>query len=249
MEDVMKRPRHVSMKNANYYYVAKPAMKTAGLRSEALGRNPDKAFAQADYLNAEWDKIRELEIQEPHTGQFGELINQFQRDPYWYGRLAPVTKEDIDRAYRIIVAEFQDAPVAMIEAKHVRNFINRQRVDGSIHRARKIHKWLHRLFRYSIEIGVRDYNSAANMRFEQAPNRTATWSQQQIEILIGEALSGGLAASGNAIPPRSSIALVTMIAYDTAQRQGDILSLQWPQYFMRLWCDSAIRINVTHISE
>ena len=50
--------RYLIEKPSGYYYRATPAMKRAGIFSEALGRNLAAAIARAERLNDRWDAIR-----------------------------------------------------------------------------------------------------------------------------------------------------------------------------------------------
>jgi len=60
------------------------------------------------------------------------------------------------------------------------------------------------------------------------PDREVVWHVPHLERILQDALEGGVAASGNLIPPRPSLAIA--IASDTGQRAGDVISLTWPQY-------------------
>ncbi|MBF0382278.1 MAG: tyrosine-type recombinase/integrase, partial [Magnetococcales bacterium] len=60
--------------------------------------------------------------------------------------------------------------------------------------------------------------------------RDQVWTPQEIMDVVKAAEEGGTASTGNTIPPRPSIALAILIAYDTSLPQQDILDLTWDQY-------------------
>lgn len=223
----MKKPRHVVKRKDRYYYVPTPKMKEAGIAGEPLGKDQRAAYARAEELNALWDGMRE--DAPPSAGTFADIVSRFERDPAWYYD-NPKTRDDADRAFKRIAEHFGNAPVSLLQRKHVRNFYNQMRVDLGVSVAAKAHKYLRRLFEYSVEIGLRDDNPALRMKIQQPKSREAVWFEGHIEKVIQDALTGGRADSGNRIPPRPSLALGICIAYDTGQRRGDIISLQWPQY-------------------
>ncbi len=68
------------------------------------------------------------------------------------------------------------------------------------------------------------------MNIAHAPDREVVWHVPHLERILQDALEGGVAASGNLIPPRPSLAAEIAIAYDTGQRAGDVISLTGPQY-------------------
>ncbi|MBF0195787.1 MAG: hypothetical protein HQL71_14605 [Magnetococcales bacterium] len=87
-------------------------------------------------------------------------------------------------------------------------------------------KWFRRLMRYVQEIGVRDDNPLLEMMITSPTSREEVWTEKELEKVVKLLISGSTATSGNKIPPRPSIALAALIAYDTSLPQQDILALR-----------------------
>jgi integrase len=236
----MKKPRYVNIRKARYYWEPTPTMREAGFSNESLGPVGEEfdAFSRAEELNRQWDEIAKLpRNQKKDIKSIAGLIRQFQHDPSWYGNKAPRTQDEIDYAFKIIGEQFGKFPVANLKRRHCIFFYNILRVDdperdyhGSAHKARKVLKWFRRLFRYAQELELREDNPASGMQMETPGSRDQVWHPSEVIAIIEQSLSGGVADSGNRIPPRPSIALAIQIAYDTSLPQQDILDLKWGQY-------------------
>lgn len=225
----MKKPRHVVEKNGRYYWTTTPKMRDLGMVGETLPEGKAAAYRRAEELNAQWDEAREKAI-EPVRGDFNDLIDQYQRDPVWYGKLAAVTKAEIDYSLAIVAETFGPYRVTGLTRRHCRVFYNRIRVDGSAHKAARVMKWFKRLLNYAVELEIREFNPADKLKMEPLPGRDQLWHPDQIDALIAACIDGGKASSGNVIPPRPSVALAVLIALCTAQREQDVLALTWNQF-------------------
>lgn len=224
----MKKPRYVLEKDGRFYWNPTKKMRDVGMVSEALPEGKAAAYARANALNEQWDEAREVAA-EPVRGDFNDLINQYQRDPVWYGSLAKVTREEIDYALAIVAETFGPYKVTALTRRHCMVFYNRIRVDGSAHKAARVMKWFKRLLNYAVELEIREFNPADKLKMERLPGREQIWHPDQIDALIAACIDGGKASSGNLIPPRPSVALAVLIALCTAQREQDVLALTWNQ--------------------
>lgn len=224
--------KHLRPINGRYYFAPSKAMREAGFRNAPLGTDLAAARQYVAEQNDRYERERQAPLQEPQerNGNFFWLVHRFEQDPTWYGMRAPRTREEMDYAFRLINQTFGKHAVRKVERRHCRAFYNNLRDDGSVHKARKVMKWFHRLLEYAIEIGVRDDNPADKLRMETPRGRNQVWAPDEVQGTIRMAQTGGKASSGNIIPPRRSIALATVLGYDSCQREQDILVLQWPQY-------------------
>lgn len=224
--------KYITEKKGRYYFTPSIDMRKMGFKGRALGPDPEAAAATvAEYIEAFAARKTSSDIPDPSKGSFSWLISTFQNDPTWYGQKARATREEMDYAFKIIAAKFGGGSVRDFERRHARLYYNELRHGGaSIHKANKVFKWLRRLMRYAQEIGVQDINPIAEMSLQSAPSRGQVWQPEQVDAVIAAALAGGKSSQGNLIPPRPSIALAIMIAYDTSLPQQDILALTWDQF-------------------
>ena len=223
--------RHLIKQKGIFYYKTTPLMRRLGFRSESLGANRIVAESRANKINVEWDEIKKLkEIFEVQKGDFDWLINEFQKDPVWYGDLAKITKDEADREFKLISYKIGPAKVRAMKVAHCRAFYNEMRVSCSIHKANKCYKWLNRILNYAIERGLVEYNVASGLKRTSTAGRSQTYSPEEIQLVINTCLNPGKDAQGSFIPSRKSIALATSIAYDTSLPRQDILALKWYQF-------------------
>jgi integrase len=227
-------PRHVTEIKGRFYFRATKAMRQIGIFNEPLGEDRKDAVARALFLNDEWDRLRAASKVEPiehSSGGFTDLIDRFQKDPTWYGDRAPATREEMDYVFKIVAQIMGQYPVRIMQRRHSRALYNKIRAESSVHKARKVMKWTHRLMEYAIEIGLRDDNPTDKLRMEAPKGRNQVWTTEEISAVIKAAQKAGKhPKSGNHIPARPSVALATQLAYNLGQRQQDILALKWSQY-------------------
>lgn len=230
----MKKARYIRLIDGRYHWIPSPKMRAAGFSQEPLGADLEKANVRANYLNAQWDaekvKIAKEPLQTVTNGTFNWLFGEFQKDPVWYKSKSIRTQDGIDRAFRRIGTILGETNVRSFSSRHARGLYNRLHKEGGVNVARDSMKWFRRAMRYAKEIGVRDDNPVSELTMEEPPPRKAVWAPEEVEAVIGAALAGGKAKSGNEIPPRPSIALATAIAYDVGQQKCDVLSLTWDQW-------------------
>ncbi|MBF0358992.1 MAG: tyrosine-type recombinase/integrase [Magnetococcales bacterium] len=224
--------KHISKKGERYYFNPSGTMRKHGYGSIPLGTDYHIARKKIEKLVEEWERIKNTgpDILEPVKGDFNWLIDRFQKDPTWYKAKAPRTREEMDYVFNILAEIIGTHRVLEFARRHGRAIYNKIRVEGSPHKGKKVIKWLVRLMTYSIEIGVRDDNPILDMELEATPGRKQVWKKEEVEAILEAMLNGGKAKSGNIIHPRPSIALATMIAYDSTLPQQDILALQWSQF-------------------
>jgi len=240
----MEKPRYTTQRKGGWYWEPTKAMRATGLVAQALGKDRAEAFRKAEELNATWDEMRRAE-ERIDEGIFtvGRLLKSFEKDPAYYGALAPRTKQEVDYAFKVVHEIFGDVPVKSLRRKHCRAFYNQLRLEttdrmrergqesGSAHRAKKVMKWFSRALTYAVdEWEAIDTNPATRLKMVQLHGRNQVWQRQEVAAVIAAAMAGGKSSQGNAIQIRLSVALATQLAYNTAQRLQDILSITWAAF-------------------
>ena len=217
------RVRRMVERGGKFYYQASPAMRAVGIFSEALGADMGAAVARAEELNAAWDAVRRGEEKTPPRAAVGSttwLMDRFQKDQVFYLSKNSRTRDEIGYAFRVIEPVFGDVLVKHIERRHCRAFYNRLREQGSAHKAQKLLKWFRRLMAFAVEEGLIAANPAAGMRIQGTPGRSQRWAPEEVAAVLQTCIAAG----------RPSLALATQLAYDTTQRQQDILGLMRSQF-------------------
>ncbi len=216
-------PRHFVIRPSGFYFQATPAMKRAGIFSEALGKEITAAVARARALNAAWDEIRRglepVGKRPALPGTLSRLVEELRRSDEWSDK-APKTIEELEYALAIIEPIFGAYTLKRITPDACRAFYGALREQGSIHRAARVIKWLRYLFNFAMRYQKADSNPTLAVRIKHPKPRRALWREDQVLAVIAKASEVG----------RPCIALVVQIAYDTSLREGDILSLTWDTF-------------------
>jgi len=126
----MEKPRYTTQRKGGWYWEPTKAMRATGLVAQALGKDRAEAFRKAEELNATWDEMRRAE-ERIDEGIFtvGRLLKSFEKDPAYYGALAPRTKQEVDYAFKVVHEIFGDVPVKSLRRKHCRAFYNQLRLE------------------------------------------------------------------------------------------------------------------------
>ncbi len=222
--------RHLRKKGKYYYFEATPKMKDMGVSSENLGINKHKAIIRAETLNDAWDDIRSSEKDQEKTkllkvGTIGWLINRFQKDRSFYLSKASGTQKEIDFCFGYILPIFGDVNIKAIERKHCRAFYNQLAEEKSDNHADKVLKYFTRLLNFAIEEGIIQTNPSSKLGKKKSKGRSQVWTIEDIHKIIDTSIKA----------QRPSIALAVQIAYNTAQRQQDILDLRVDDLKSELW--------------
>ena len=98
-------PRHFVIRPSGFYFQATPAMKRAGIFSEALGKEITAAVARAQALNAAWDQIRSglepVGKRPALPGTLSHLVEKLRGSAEWDDK-APRTREELEYTLAII---------------------------------------------------------------------------------------------------------------------------------------------------
>ena len=217
------RVRHFVEKPSGLYFQATPAMKAAGIHSESLGRDMTAALARAEFLNGEWDRIRQGDVTAAKPpaprGTVARLIQDLRADPE-YSDKKPRTREELDSSLTIVEDTLGRFPVTAITPERCKKFYAGLRVRGSVHYAAKHFKWFRYLLGYALRMQQVDSNASLAVRVKHPNSREAIWTEDQI--------NAALAAADELGYPAMRIAI--MIGYDTSLRPSDIRALRWKQF-------------------
>lgn len=202
-----------------YYWNPTKKMRAAGFSPEALGSDGAKAATRAEELNAQWDAAKSGRTAAPSMGTFNWLIKKHQGSKL-YDKRSKAANQEVDRAFKIIGAEFGEFQVASFRKRHAEKFYDDQCKLGSVHRANMLVKWL----RYLLNLGIGEelvtVNPAAMIEIVPTDPRDVIWEDSEIVALEAAAVTLG----------RPSIALAVRLAYDLGQRLSDVLRLTWTAY-------------------
>lgn len=222
------RIKHVHLVRGKWRWIAPKPYRAAGAVSEYLTRDgvlSAKAMARAEGLNAWWSAaLAQARGQAPAAkvapGTLGALIPEFERSPDYKG-MKPRTREGVDWALALIGKKgIARAPIDRIEPRDCLLF-HQKVLDGKgPHQAKRALTWLRRLLSFARLRGMTAHNPAGKLGLRSQPPREQVWTVQQIEAFKAKAIELG----------RPSMALAVQLAYDSAQRQADVLGASWGQF-------------------
>lgn len=217
------RVRHLVERPSGHYFQATPAMREAGIHSEALGCDPVVAVARAEYLNGEWDTVRKGEEKPAEApvkaGTVAALVVRLRKSPE-YADKAPRTIEELDYALGIVEARLGKYPMKAIDADRADLFYAGLRNHGSVHFAAKVMKWARYLFGFGVRRQLLTFNAMEGVKVKQPCGRSQLWTEPQVDATAAKAHESEYPDMAQGI----------MIAYDTSLRPSDIRSLRWKQF-------------------
>ncbi|MBM3548871.1 MAG: hypothetical protein FJX54_18160 [Alphaproteobacteria bacterium] len=216
--------RHLLVKRladgeVGYYWNPTRRMRDLGFAPESLGRDLVRAIARAEELNQQWDAVQAGRTEGPASGTISWLINDHQKSDRYKNRSA-AANEEVDRAFKIIGAEFGEFKAAAVRLRHCEAFYARLRKEGSDHRANMVMKWTRYLFNRAIAKELIVANPAANVELVALDSRDVIWEDAEVAAMEEAAVAQG----------RPSVALAIRLAYDLGQRLSDLLCLTWTAY-------------------
>ena len=202
-----------------FYWNPTRKMRAFGFSPESLGREVVKAVARAEELNRQWDAAFAGKAEGPVSGTINWLMKDHQQSDRYKNRSA-AANEEVDRAFKILGAEFGEFKVAAIRLRHCEAFYARLRKEGSDHRANAVMKWTRYLFNRAIAKELIVSNPAAAVELAALDSRDIIWEDAEVAAMEEAAVAQG----------RPSVALAIRLAYDLGQRLSDLLRLTWNAY-------------------
>lgn len=220
--------KHVHLVRGKWRWVVPKAWREIGAVSEYLTRDDvltPAAIERANGLNAWWSAaLAERRGGRPKAvivpNSLGALIPEFQRSPDYKG-MRKRTREGVDWALKVIARyPMARAPADRIEPRDCLAF-HQKMLDGKgPHQAKRALTWLRRLLSFARLRGALAVNPAGKLGLRSQPPREQSWTREQIEAFKARALKRG----------RPSMALAVQLAYDSSQRQADVLAAAWTQF-------------------
>lgn len=191
----------------------------AGMVTEWLGIERNIAIARAEKLNASWDEIRLSRGQPsgPTPGTIAWMAADIEKSDEHKER-APKLRQEVERAFGVVVS----SPLgkAKLNAPTGRDIIAFRRTlaeSKGISKAHETCKWLRHLFNVAKQQKLLVVNPMDGLRIPRPPARQVYWLEDEVEAAIRTAVDMG----------RASIALAIRLAFDTGQREGDVLAMRW----------------------
>lgn len=209
------------------YYWKNRHARGAGLDgNEALGSDPMKAATRATELNALWDAVKAgKQPPEPieAEGTVGWLIREIRKSDAHQERAAqidPTTVRETDWAWDIIL----NSPIAKLALTAVTGELAeafhralRKNDRYNVDQAHRIMKWFKYLMSRAQWKGHVAVSPTKGQKFERAPSRQIFWEEDEVKAIVAKAIERG----------RRSIGLASQAAFDTGQREGDVLQFLW----------------------
>jgi integrase len=210
-----------------FYWQPNRALREAGWLPRRIAERTNDivaAITEAEQLNAQLDRWRSgVERVAAPPGSLPWLIKMYQADAR-FTDVAAHTQRSYGSCLRRIEAWSERAghpPISTIERKDVKAFA--KSMAATPRTAQMTCSLVKLLFAFAIDEGElpsNHGNPAANMRLKGGLPRQQVWTDEQIIAVIQTAASRG----------RPSIGLAVALAYNTGQRQGDILHMTWAQF-------------------
>lgn len=228
--NTVKVPR-LCRRQSGWYWISTPSVKALGFSPVALGRDTSAAVGRATELNAAVAAARSRSTPAPPpSGSVAELVALYQESDRWMV-LADKTREGYAGYLREIAgdaakpgkaAHIKVATITRVDM--VRMYEALRRAYSVSAAAARMRVW-RLLIGFAYDTGAIAENPAKSLRIKSTTPRRQTWTPEQVDILCAHCEKVG----------RPSISLAVRLMYDTAQRPGDILALQWQQWDGDAW--------------
>jgi hypothetical protein len=188
-------------------------MKALGFRLTPLGPDGPDAWAQAEKLNAQWDKARagESHVEAFDEGTLGWLFHRYRAMGVW-GKKAVRTREEWELAWEIIDPVFGDVSVAAIDFPACDAFYTELGRHGSLHKKPRVFKIFRALLEVAIGFQLIDTNPTHKIANSAPKGRKAIWFEDEVGRLRDAAWETGY----------RGLAVAIVIAYDTQMAPVDV---------------------------
>lgn len=214
--------RHLVQKGNSFYWQPTAALREKGWKPRKLANNLEAAIAEAEKINDELDRWRvgSCEVSSvPVINSVKALIAAYQRSNR-YLDLSPRTKIDYDYRLSIIEKWAGKTPVSAITPAAVEN-LWQNLARTSKYKANMTITILRLILFYAIRpLGWIQFNPASHPGLGGIPPRDIVWEDDEIFAFVKTADRLGYYNLGTAV----------LIGVCLAQREGDILSLDWRAY-------------------
>ena len=208
-----KEPRYVVCRKINgrtYYY-----WQRKGSPTERLPDDPFQRRIKADALNSAAD--RGLLPRDTTIETVRDVIRSYEKTER-YEKLAAGTKTYYNRYLRELLHAFGGVPFRQLSRRVAIDYVTDGREPGDQHKVRAV---LSVLFSHAQYLGLVDTNQAKSMGLTTPLRRSEIWEQDQIDLFLETAAMHR---------HHASVRLFFQLCRYTAQRPGDVASMQWGQY-------------------
>ena len=194
--------------------------KEHGLKSEWLGNDPVVAAQRAHELNRLYDSARQGPACTYPIGSLGWWLAQVEKTGEHKERPDKV-RQEVERSFvRLRKTPLAPAQLESITGQHIKKVVKKLSAATNVSKAHNTAKWL----RYALNLAVQDKrlgsNPMAKLRIPKPPPRQVVVWEDEVTALIEHFDKQG----------RSSLSLAVRFAYDTSQRERDVITFPWVRY-------------------
>lgn len=213
--------RHLVKAAGHYYWQPTTALRQQGWKARRLPDSLEAAIAEAEKINGELDKWRlgntDVSIV-PVINSVSALIAAYKLSSN-YTKLADNTREGYDHSLALIEKWAGNVPLEGVTRKAMKDFFEKLS-KRSEYTANATIRVLRLLFNFAVDRGDLLINPASRPGLLNLAPRDEVWTIEEIYKAVEVADERGYKNIGTAI----------MIAAFMAQREGDILKLNWSDY-------------------
>jgi integrase len=191
----------------------------AGMETEWLGTDEIAAIARAKKLNELWQDIRTSRDTPagPAPGTVAWMALDIEKSDEHKER-RPKLQQEVERAFRVVNSSpLGKAKLTTITGRDVTAFRKKLHEAKGISKAHETCKWLRHLFNVAKQQKLLLVNPMDDLKIPRPPARQVYWMEDEVNAVILKATEMG----------RSSVALALRLAFDTGQRESDVLSMRW----------------------
>ena len=224
----VKIPNYV-VKRGRGFWQTTAAMREAGFKPVACGRDGPEAWRVATECNACWADFLSAAKGRPiipflPIGSLAEAFQRYRGTPEWSGK-APATREEWMRGWTHIEPVFGDVRPRTVILEHLSMF--RETIEQKVSRreAHRVIKIWRALWRVAAAMGYcgKDEDPSQGVRNLQPEPRQALWSHREAVLLVKAAWRAGFhgLAATIAVAWDSSLSPVDVRTLTPAQRVKD----------------------------
>jgi len=216
-----------------YYWNCRRALALGLQPSVALGTDLSLAMLKAEELNRTFDAVRRPTEVALDPGTLRWLMRKVETTEDYLERPSKTQKE-ITQAFNFLRGPyskkcaddhkhrgFADFPINDITGEAVKKLHKTLAAEHSLDVAARTCKWLRWLFNQAKSMkALAGENPMDGMKIKKPPPRQIYWFEEEVTAAIAKAKEMGLPSIGVAI----------RLAFDTGQREGDVLRMTWTQY-------------------
>ena len=215
------RIRYYHVKKGRGFWEPTPEMRALGMEPRACGPDGPQAWAAAEAMNAEWDRVRSQRHRAEHVkpaprGSLEEAFRRYRATPEWTAK-ADRTREEWERAWRRICPVFGDCAPSTVTLDLISKFRLKVEREVSTREAHRVIKIWRALWRASAAQGYcqRDADPSLGVRNREPERRDEVWTHREATELVKGAWRAGY----------RGLAALIAVAWDTSLSPVDARTL------------------------